>query len=58
MTNLSKKLYLLSCGGVTLGILQGFEMVNFASLFTSFLATLLSALVSFLLGGSGGTFFE
>lgn len=41
----------LATGGVTLGILQGFGLVNFASLITSFLATWLSILVSILLGG-------
>ncbi|MBK9119851.1 MAG: hypothetical protein IPM18_09670 [Phycisphaerales bacterium] len=38
--------------GTTLGILQGFELVDFASLFTSFLASLLSLIVSLLLGGA------
>ncbi len=41
----------LATGGVTLGILQGLGLVNFASLFTSLLATWLSILVTILLGG-------
>lgn len=42
----------LSTGGITLGILQGFSLVNFAYLFTQLLATWLAALVAVLLGGS------
>ena len=41
----------LSTGGITLGIFQGLSLVNFANVFTSFLATWLAALVSLLLGG-------
>ena len=42
----------LSTGGITLGVIQGFSLVNFAYLFTQFLTTVLSALVALLLGGS------
>ncbi len=42
----------VSTGGITLGILQGFGLVNFAYLFTQFLTTWLAALVAALLGGS------
>ena len=42
----------LSTGGITLGILQGLSLVNFAYLFTQLLATWLAALVAILLGGS------
>jgi len=41
----------LSTGGITVGILQGLGLVNFASLFTNFLITWLSVLVTLLLGG-------
>jgi len=41
----------LSSGGITLGIIQGFGLVNFASLFTNFLSELLAILVTLLLGG-------
>ena len=48
----------MSTGGMTLGVFQGLELVNFAQLFTNFLATLLSALVSLLLGGDAGSLFN
>jgi hypothetical protein len=51
-TRLQKKLSPLVCGGMTLGILQGFEMVNFADVITSLLVQWLSAIVSILLGGT------
>ena len=41
----------VSSGGITLGIIQGFEMINWAYFFTEFLTTWLSALVTLLLGG-------
>lgn len=41
----------LSSGGVTSGILQGLSLVNFTSLFTSFLSTWLAVIVTLLLGG-------
>lgn len=45
----------LSSGGITLGFLQAFEMVNFAEIVTSFLSVLLSLLVTLLLGGDPTT---
>ena len=36
----------LSCGGLTLGVLQAFEMLNFAEIITNFLTVWLSALVT------------
>lgn len=50
----------LSSGGITLGIIQGFGMINWAYFFTQFLAQWLSILVTLLLGGQvnqglGGT---
>ena len=39
-------------GGVTLGVLQGFSLVNFANLWTTLLITWLSALITLLLGGT------
>lgn len=41
----------LARGGITPGVLQGFNLVNFASLFASLLATWLSAIVTALFGG-------
>jgi len=47
-----KKMYVALCsGGISLGLLQGFEMVNFASIFASWLAQFLSALITILFGG-------
>lgn len=45
----------LSWGGVTLGFLQAFEMINFAEIVTSFLSVFLSLLVTLLLGGDPTT---
>ena len=42
----------LATGGVTLGILQGFGMINWAYFFTSIMVGLLGAIVSVLLGGT------
>ncbi|MEW6250572.1 MAG: hypothetical protein AB1716_07980 [Planctomycetota bacterium] len=47
-----RRVALLATGGVTLGVLQGLEMVNFAWLFAEFLIRLLSTIVVALLGGS------
>jgi len=41
----------LSQGGITLGILQGFSLVNFASLITSLLTSWVGILASLLFGG-------
>lgn len=41
----------VASGGLTLGILQGFALVDFASLFTRLLTAWLSALVTLLFGG-------
>ncbi len=51
---------ILASGGITPGILQGFNTVNWASLLTSFLIQWLAVLVTLLFGGqtnltSGGT---
>ena len=42
----------LSYGGLALGILQGLQMVDWASFWTSLLSVWLSALISLLLGGN------
>jgi len=47
----------LSFGGITLGIFQGLQLVNFAQLFSNFLSMLLAALVSVLFGASPSTLF-
>ncbi len=41
----------LSQGGITLGILQGLSLVNFASLITSLLSSWVGILASLLFGG-------
>jgi hypothetical protein len=41
----------MSTGGVTLGILQGLQGVNFAQFWTNWLSQLLSVLVTILFGG-------
>ncbi len=47
-----KKMYVALCsGGISLGLLQGFELLNFASIFAGWLAQLLSALITLLFGG-------
>ncbi len=48
---LKKWCVIVSRGGLTLGLLQGLGMVNFASLFTNVLITVLQILVTLLLGG-------
>lgn len=47
----SRWLVALSTGGVTLGILQSFSLINFAEIFTSFLTQWLSIFVTALFGG-------
>lgn len=42
----------LSTGGMTLGILQGLELVNYSNVLATFLANFLSLLVSILFGGA------
>lgn len=58
-TQARKRCVWVAAGGVTLGVLQGLSLVNFAALVTSWLSTWLSFLVSLLLGGQptspGGT---
>ncbi len=50
-----KMLAPLSCGGVTLGILQGWGMINFSNVWTEFLTFLFGTLVSLLFGvGTSG----
>ena len=45
----------LATGGVTLGILQGFGMINWAYFFTTFLVGILGTIIAALLGGSTAT---
>ena len=47
-----RRLIPLATGGITLGVLQGFGMVNFALLFTQALSRFFSVLVTALLGGN------
>ncbi len=45
------KLRPLACGGITLGVLQGLEAVDFNQVWFQFLYTILNALITLLLGG-------
>ena len=58
MQRWTKNLYPLASGGVMLGILQGFEAVNFNQIWFEFLYTILNALVALLLGGEASTLTE
>lgn len=46
----------LSTGAISLGLLQAFQDLDFASIFTNFLSTLLSLLVSLFLAPTSGLF--
>lgn len=46
-----RRLRALAVGGITLGWLQGLQMVDFASLLTQWLSQFFAALVTVLLGG-------
>ena len=50
-TRVYRKLYAVSCGAITLGWLQAFEMLNFSDIFSSLLTTILAVLVTVLFGG-------
>lgn len=52
MKRLQKKLYLLSSGAICFGVLQAFEAVNLAQIFTIFLANLFSAIVAVFVGNT------
>jgi hypothetical protein len=41
----------VSTGGITLGIIQGFGLINWAYFFTDFLISWLTTIVTLLLGG-------
>jgi hypothetical protein len=43
----------LSSGAITLGVLQAFGMLNWAEVFTNFLAMLFSVIAALLFGGAG-----
>jgi hypothetical protein len=45
----------LSCGGVTFGILQGLGMINWSYFLAQFLGQWLSTLVALLLGGQNNS---
>jgi len=53
-----KRLVLMASGGMAFGVLQGLSLVNFASLFTTLLASWLSILVALLLGADPDTVFR
>ncbi len=45
----------LAYGGVTLGVLQGFQTVDFNQIWFQFLYAILNAIVSLLLGGDASS---
>jgi hypothetical protein len=49
------KVRLLACGGVTLGILQAIEAIDFNQIWFNLLYVILNTLVSLLLGGDLST---
>jgi len=57
MRRYQRWLRVLAGGAVTLGWLQAWELIDFASFFTQFLAQLLAALVTALLGGDASVYF-
>ncbi len=54
-TRWQRRVAVLATGGVTLGVLGGLSMVNFAYIFTNFLSQLLGTLIAVLLGGTSQT---
>jgi hypothetical protein len=54
MKRIQRNLYLLASGGVLFGVTQAFGMLNFADIFTQFLAQLFSALVALFVGAAVG----
>lgn len=46
----------VSSGGITFGFLQALDLISLAEVFTSFLSTWLSALVTLLFGGDASAF--
>ena len=52
---IARKLYPLACGGVTLGVLQSLDAINFNSIWYQIVYTFINALVALLLGGSEAT---
>jgi hypothetical protein len=55
MWKYSRKLYPLACGGITLGILQGLDAVNFNSILYQIVYVFLNSLIALLLGGNPDT---
>jgi hypothetical protein len=54
MNRAIRTLAVLGSGGMTLGVLQAFDMISFANAIARFLATFLSLIVTVLLGGDPG----
>jgi len=50
-----RKLHPLACGGVTLGVLQGLEAVDFNQIWFQLLYMILNVFVTALLGGDPST---
>ena len=57
MRRYRKLIAALSFGGITLGWLQAWEMINFSDIWAGLLTTLLAALATILFGGDATTFF-
>lgn len=52
MMKICRKLYPLACGGVTLGLLQSFDAINYNSILYQIVYVFANALITLLLGGS------
>jgi hypothetical protein len=52
MRRCRKMLYALSVGAITLGWLQGWNLINFADFWTQFIISLITTLFSAFLGGT------
>jgi hypothetical protein len=52
-----KRVAALSCGGVTFGWLQAWELVDFAGMWTQLLTLLLQVVITFLFGGDVDVYF-
>jgi hypothetical protein len=55
MRRYRKLCYALSVGAITLGWLQGWNLINFADFWTNFIVSLITTLFSAFLGGSTTT---
>lgn len=52
MWKIARKAYPLACGGVTLGVLQSLDAINFNNIWFQIVYTFFNTLIALLLGGS------